>query len=270
MTPGSKPIVLEARGLVRAYGGEKAVDGVDLRLHAGEVYGFLGRNGAGKTTTIKTLMGIAKSDQGTVSILGADTRRPGTREKRLIGYVAQEQHFYPWMTCAELGRFVGGLYPSWDAAEFDRLLELFMLPPKKKSSALSHGMRVKLALSLALAPRPPLLILDEPSAGLDPVARRELLDLIGTCARADHRAIFFSTHLVDEVERVADRVGIIDRGKMIFEGTLDELRATLPAHSSQGKALDLEDAFIELLLRGKNPGSAGSSSTHPATPDPSP
>jgi ABC-2 type transport system ATP-binding protein len=128
------------------------------------------------------------------------------------------------MTCEALGRFVGGFYPSWDGAEFERLLDVFELPARRKVSELSHGTRVKLALALAIAPRPPLLILDEPTAGLDPVARREFLEITERHAHAAGQTVFFSSHLVDEVERVADRVGIIDRGRLVYEGDLEELR----------------------------------------------
>lgn len=227
--PDTARAVLEARGLVRAYGGFRAVDGLDLTVREGEIYGLLGRNGAGKTTTIRMLMGIIRPDAGTVAFLGQPARAPTAADKRRIGYVAQEQHFYPWMTCAVLGRFVRGFYPSWDEAYFERLLEAFEIPRRRKVSDLSHGMRVKLALALAIAPRPPLLILDEPTAGLDPVARREFLQIVQHHARAGRQTVFFSSHIMEEVERVADRVGILDRGRMLFEGTLAELRATVRA-----------------------------------------
>jgi ABC-2 type transport system ATP-binding protein len=220
--------VLLVRGLVRSYGRLRAVDGLDLSVRSGEIFGFLGRNGAGKTTTIRMLMGLIRPDAGQIALLG-DARRPLTvAQKRLIGYVAQEQHFYPWMSAAQLGRFVRGFYPQqWDDLEFDRLLGAFDLPPERKVGELSHGMRVKLALAIAIAPRPPLLILDEPTAGLDPVARREFLEIIQDHARAAGQTVFFSSHLIDEVERVADRVGIIDHGRAIYEGDLASLRASV-------------------------------------------
>jgi ABC-type multidrug transport system ATPase subunit len=162
-----------------------------------------------------------------LELLGNPTRRTTVRQKQSIGYVSQEQTFYPWMTCRGLGRFVGGLYPTWDAAEFDRLLRVLDLPPDRKASQLSGGMRVKLALALALASRPALLILDEPTSGLDPLARREFLDIIQRETREHGRTTFFSSHIIGEIERVADRVGIIHRGRMQFEGTLSELRASI-------------------------------------------
>lgn len=216
--------VLEVRGLKRHFGKVPAVDGVDLNVVAGEIYGFLGINGAGKTTTIRSIMGIIAPEAGTIQLVGETTRRTSVAQKRRIGYVSQEQNFYPWMTCRALGRFVGSFYPTWDAAEFNRLLEVFSIPLERKVASLSGGMRAKLALALALAPRPELLILDEPTAGLDPVARNEFMEIIVAQSRQHQRTTFFSSHLIDEVERCADRIGIIHAGKMRFEGQLNDLR----------------------------------------------
>ncbi|HEV7869473.1 MAG TPA: ABC transporter ATP-binding protein [Chthoniobacteraceae bacterium] len=221
------PAVLSVRGLRRHFGRVPAVDGINLDVHEGEIYGFLGVNGAGKTTTIRLLLGIIAAEAGTISLLGETTRRTSVAQKRRIGYVSQEQHFYPWMTCAALGRFVGAFYPTWDASEFARLLGVLEVPVDRRVSQLSGGMRAKLALALALAPHPAVLILDEPTAGLDPLARREFMQLIVAQARQHRRTTFFSSHLIDEVERCADRVGIIHQGSMRFEGSLEELRATV-------------------------------------------
>jgi ABC-2 type transport system ATP-binding protein len=201
-------------------------------------------NGAGKTTTIRALMGIIAADEGTISIMGETTRRTSVAQKRRIGYVSQEQNFYPWMTCRGLGRFVGSFYPTWDKGEFSRLLGVFEIPEDRRSGELSGGMRAKLALALALAPRPALLVLDEPTAGLDPVARREFMEIIVAQARRHGRTTFFSSHLIDEVERCADRVGIIHQGKMRFEGRLNDLRdrvrrVRMPA----GTALTVDGVF---------------------------
>ena len=218
------PTVLEVRGLKRHFGKVPAVDGVDLNVISGEIYGFLGINGAGKTTTIRSVMGIIAPEEGTIRLVGETTKRTSVAQKRRIGYVSQEQNFYPWMTCKALGKFVGSFYPTWDAAEFRRLLDVFSIPLDRKVSGLSGGMRAKLALALAVAPRPELLILDEPTAGLDPVARSEFMEIIVAQSRQHQRTTFFSSHLIDEVERCADRIGIIHGGRMRFEGDLSELR----------------------------------------------
>jgi ABC-2 type transport system ATP-binding protein len=217
-------VILKTVGLKRWYGRQPAVDGIDLEVREGEIYGFLGINGAGKTTTIRILMGIIAAEAGTFTLFGESTRRTGIHLKRQIGYVSQDQNFYPWMTCEQLGKFVGSFYPTWDATEFMRLLELFEIPRSRRVSQLSGGMKAKLALALAIAPKPRLLILDEPTAGLDPVARRDFLELIVSQARSSRRTTFFSSHLIDEVERCADRIGIIHAGRMKFEGALAQLR----------------------------------------------
>jgi ABC-2 type transport system ATP-binding protein len=219
--------ILRTHDLTLRYGRNLAVDALSLNVRRGEIYGFLGRNGAGKTSTIRMIMGICKPDNGSIEFDGKSLRRIKNKQKRMIGYVSQEQYFYPWMTCAGIGRFVGGLYPTWEVAEFARLMKVLELPPNRKIAHLSGGMRVKLALALALAHRPPILILDEPTAGLDPVARREFLDIIRLQSKQHNRTTFFSSHLIDEVERVADRVGIIHRAKLQFEGPLEELHETV-------------------------------------------
>lgn len=236
--------VLEVRGLKRHFGSVAAVDGVDLHVRAGEIYGFLGINGAGKTTTIRALMGIIAAEAGTISLMGETTHRTTVKQKRRIGYVSQEQNFYPWMSCRALGRFVGSFYPTWDKAEFKRLLEVFEIPPRRKVSQLSGGMKAKLALALALAPRPDLLILDEPTAGLDPVARREFMEIIVAQARQHQRTTFFSSHLIDEVERCADRIGILHAGRMRFEGGLNELRLAVRRIVMRGgEDIELPEGF---------------------------
>ena len=220
-------VVLRTVGLRKAFGRTMALDGLNLEVREGEIYGFLGRNGAGKTTTIRALMGILQPDAGEVVLLGRAMARVDTETKRHIGYVSQEPHFYPWMTGAQLGRFVGGFYPTWDHGEFRRLMGALQLPLDRKFSHLSGGMQMKLALALALAHRPALLILDEPTAGLDPVARREFLDILAGQARQRGRTTLFSSHLIEEVDRVADRIGIIEAGRMRYEGSLAELKATV-------------------------------------------
>jgi len=169
-------------------------------------------------------MGIVGADAGTIELNGEPMKRVSVATKRSIGYVSQEQNFYPWMTPAQLGRFVAAFYPTWDSDEYARLLRVLDVPPDRRSGILSGGTRTKLGLALALAPRPPLLLLDEPTSGLDPVARREFNDLVASMAAERGTTVFLSSHLVDEVEGVATRVGIVQAGRMSIEGRVDELR----------------------------------------------
>ena len=218
-------VALRTAGLAKNFGRLRVVRGLDLEVPRGKIYGFLGRNGAGKTTTIRMLMGILKPDAGQIEFFGEATRRTTIPLKRRIGYVSQSQNFYPWMTARQLGNFVSSFYPTWDAKEYDRLLRVLELPFDRRSSQLSGGMRMKLALALALAHHPDLLILDEPTAGLDPVAQREFLEIVRNQSRNHGRTTLFSTHRIDEVERAADKVGIIDEGVMRYEGDLEDLRS---------------------------------------------
>ena len=258
--PGENPqpaVVLKTIGLRRSFGKVRAVDGLDLTVRAGEIYGFLGRNGAGKTTTIRMLMGIIKPEAGTIGLLGTTTTRTTIDQKRRIGYVPQEPAFYPWMSARKLGTFVGGLYPTWDSGEFERLLQLLEIPAERRSSHLSGGTRLKLALALALAHRPALLILDEPTSGLDPVARREFLDIIRDQARRHHRTTFFSTHRIDEVERVADRIGILDKGRLRYEGDIQTMRDSirrvrLPSDVARNRFPDGGEVLSEEVRNGQS------------------
>jgi ABC-2 type transport system ATP-binding protein len=218
---------LRLSGLRRRFGKVQALDGLSLAVPRGEIYGLLGRNGAGKTTTLLVLMGILRPDDGEIVLFGEPVRRVGVEQKRRIGYVSQEQSFYPWMTARQLGRFVQGFYPRWDGVEFERLLAALDVPPTRRAAELSGGTRAKLGLALALAPHPDLLLLDEPTAGLDPVARREFNDLLRHRVREQGCTALFSSHIVDEVAHVATRIGIVQAGRMGFEGEIGALLSSL-------------------------------------------
>ena len=220
---GPGDAVLETRGLAKRYGKVEALRALDLRVERGEVYGFLGRNGAGKSTTIRIIMGITRPTEGSYRLFG----RPGgsIALTQRIGYVAQEQNFYGWMTPTSLGRFVRGFYPTWDDGAYQGLVRQLDLPSNRKIRTFSGGMQVKLALALALAHHPDLLVLDEPTAGLDPVARREFLEMVRDQAERSGRTTFFSTHLIDEIELAAHRVGIVDAGRTRYEGSTEDLAA---------------------------------------------
>lgn len=215
---------VELDSVIHRYGKVKALDGLSLTVRQGEMFGFLGRNGAGKTTTLKMLMGLLRPDSGDIAVLGRPVKRMPTALKQRIGYVCQEPNFYAWMTADQLGAFVGSFYKTWDAPEFQRLLRMLDVPRDRRASEMSGGTRTKLGLALALAPRPELLLLDEPTAGLDPVARREFNDQLQVLQREQGTTVMFSSHLVGEVEQLAQRVGIVQSGACRFEGEVGALR----------------------------------------------
>ncbi|MES2323897.1 MAG: ABC transporter ATP-binding protein [Pseudomonadota bacterium] len=219
--------VVQLENITHRFGKVLALDGLSLTVKQGEMYGFLGRNGAGKTTTLRLLMGLLRPDAGSITLLGQPVKRVPVALKQRIGYVCQEPNFYPWMTADQLGGFVGSFYPKWDAPEFQRLLRLLDVPRDRRASEMSGGTRTKLGLALALAPRPELLLLDEPTAGLDPVARREFNDQLQALQRQQGTTVMFSSHLVGEVEQLAQRVGIVQAGRCCFEGEVGLLRASV-------------------------------------------
>lgn len=240
-------------GVAKNYGKVQALHDLDLNVKQGEVYGFLGRNGAGKSTAIRIAMGISDPTAGTVLVFGEAMNPRAVNARRRIGYVAQEQTFYGWMTATTIGQFVRGFYPTWQCQEYSRLLAQLELPLKRKIRTFSGGMKAKLALALALAHKPELLILDEPTAGLDAIARREFIEMVREQAEHTNRTTFFSSHLIDEVEAAADRVGIIDGGRAIYEGDLDTLsarvrKATGPVSSEVPEIL-LRDGYRLLQNR---------------------
>lgn len=217
-------LVIETHGLTRHYGTVEAVRDLSLTVERQRITGFLGRNGAGKSTTIKMLLGMIRPTSGTGRVLGYDIADPAQslEIRRRIAYVGEDKGLYGYMTVAELIRFTRSFYPDWQPHIEARLLREYQLPPGRKVKAISKGMRTKLALLLALARRPELIILDEPSEGLDPVSIEELLQTLQE-VRAAGTSIFFSSHQLSEVERVADRVLMIDRGQLVMNTRLDDL-----------------------------------------------
>jgi len=217
--------VIETHDLTKRYRGFEAVSNLNLRVGAGRITGFLGRNGAGKSSTIKMLMGISRASSGSGTLLGRniDDAAQSCESRRHVAYVAEDKQTYGYLTVAEMIAFTRSFYADWNVDMERRLLKQFELPPQRKVRVLSKGMRTKLALLLALARRSRLLILDEPSEGLDPVSIEELLQAL-VAAAADGTTVFFSSHQIAEVERVADQVCIIDRGSLVADTSLDQIR----------------------------------------------
>ena len=219
--------IIETNQLTKSFKGRPALRGLDLRVPQGSIFGFLGRNGAGKTTTIKTLMGLLRSDSGTAHVFGirvTDADR-SIEVRRRIGFVTEDKELYPYMTVEQVIRFTRPLFPKWRDDLARRYLQIFELPPERKIPDLSKGMRSKLMLLLAISRGAELLILDEPTDGLDPAATEEVLRELVDISASEGTTMFFSSHQLSEVELIADHIGIIDRGKMVASGELDEMKA---------------------------------------------
>src|SRR5579863_6142198 len=219
--------IIETSQLCKSFKSRPALRGLDLRVPRGSVFGFLGRNGAGKTTTIKTLMGLLRSDSGTARVFGipvTDADRSIVIRRR-IGFVTEDKELYPYMTVEQIIRFTRPFFPKWRDDLERRYLKMFELPPKRKIPDLSKGMRSKLMLLLAISRGAELLILDEPTDGLDPAATEDVLRELVDITASEGTTMFFSSHQLAEVEFIADHIGIIDQGKMIASGSLDEMKA---------------------------------------------
>jgi len=206
-----RDFVIETRELTRYFGARKAVAGVTMRVPRGSVFAFLGRNGSGKTTIIRMVLGLLEPTRGSSSLLGYDSRRLPPEARARVGYMSESHSMYSWMTVQEMGEYQSHFYPHWNPRVFEGVVGHFRLNMRTKAGHLSRGERAGLSLAITLAPEPELLILDDPALGLDPVARHSLLESMIYVTRAADRTIFFSSHLLEDVERVADYIAILDR-----------------------------------------------------------
>ena len=210
-------------GLVKNFGHVRALDGLDLEVATGEIHGFLGPNGAGKTTTIRVLLGLIRHDAGTVSLLDGDPWAEATELHRRLAYVPGDVMLWPNLSGGEVIDLLGKLRGGLDTSKKDKLLDRFDLDPTKKGSTYSKGNRQKVALVAALASNVELLILDEPTAGLDPLMEAEFRACIEE-DRSNGRTVFLASHILAEVEALCDRVSIVRKGKIVESGSLAELR----------------------------------------------
>jgi ABC-2 type transport system ATP-binding protein len=236
-------IAIHTQGLTRYFGARPAVYDLNLAVPRGSVFAFLGRNGSGKTTTIRMLLGLLAPTRGEAAILGYDTRALPPEARARIGYLTEEHQLYGWMTARECAGFQSRFYSKWSDKVFRGVSGHFGLSPSARVKDLSRGERAGLCLALALAPEPELLILDDPGLGLDPVARRSLIESMIYLTRRSDRTIFFSSHHMADVERVADYIAVLDRSVLraccaleTFRGSVQEVRlrfsGTPPAASN--------------------------------------
>jgi ABC-2 type transport system ATP-binding protein len=217
-------LVVETHGLTKRYGSLAAVNGLDMRVERGSIYGFIGRNGAGKTTTLRMLAGLMNATSGSARVLGLEAHRDQIAILQRTGFVIDTM-LLPWMNGNDLVRFNRGFFPRWQDGLVKRYAEALDIPMDRKFKKLSQGNKTKLCLLLALAQNPELLILDEPTSGLDPVVTDQLVRVLVEDFANDGRTILMSSHHLSEVERIADWVGIIDNGKLLLEARLDDIRS---------------------------------------------
>jgi ABC-2 type transport system ATP-binding protein len=212
-----------ASGLTKRYGGTLALEGLDLRVSAGEVYGFLGPNGSGKTTTIRCLLGLHRPTAGSATLFGIDAWRDPVAAHRRVAYIAGEPSLWPSLTTEETLEFLSRVHGSVDVSYGTVLLDRFRVEARKKVRALSKGNRQKIQLVHAFSTRADLLVLDEPTSGLDPLMEVAFRDTVHE-AKERGQAVFLSSHILSEVEALCDRVGILREGRLVDEGTLEQLR----------------------------------------------
>ncbi len=207
--------ILEIKGLKKTFG-DFTLDNISFSLPKGFITGFIGPNGSGKTTTIKLIMNLLKKDSGDIRIFGLDPARQEKEIKNRIGFVYDESHFYEELTVEEMKRIIAPMYEQWDEQQFQNYAAKFDLPGNKKTKELSRGMKVKFSLAIALSHHADLLIMDEPTAGLDPVVRSEILDILYALMQDENKGVFFSTHITSDLDRIADYIVMIYNGKILF------------------------------------------------------
>ncbi len=212
------------RHVRRTFGQTVALDRLDLAVPPGIVLGLVGRNGAGKTTALRLAHGHLWPDAGEIRVLGLDPRRDPLAVRRRVALMSEENHLCPWMTVEEITWFAGRLHPCWDADLAQQLRRRLDLPARSRIRSLSRGGRARVALLLAVAACPELLLLDDPTSGLDPLARRDVLEELLAVLVAEGRTVAWASHLVHDLERVADRIAVIDAGRVVLEEDVEALK----------------------------------------------
>ena len=238
---GVSDSVIDVSELTRHFGAKTALAAVSLSFPRGAVYGLVGANGAGKTTLIKHILGLLRAESGTVRVFGLDPVADPVGVLSRIGYLSEENDLPAWMRVDELIRYSRAFYPAWDDLYAEELRRAFELEPSAKIRTLSKGQKARAGLLIALAHRPELLVLDEPSSGLDPIVRRDILGAVIRTIADEGRTVLFSSHLLEEVEQVADHVTMINHGKIVLSAPLDAIRES---HRVDGRVLSLDEIFI--------------------------
>jgi ABC-2 type transport system ATP-binding protein len=229
--------VIDVQAVYKSFRSTHVLKGVTLQVGRGKTFAFLGRNAAGKTTLIRMLLGLLGRDDGSMRILGLDPQRDALELRQRVGYLAEDQTMYGWMRVEEIVRFVAPFYPTWDHSLAFKYLRDFELPLRTRIKHLSKGQNVRLGLVLALAHRPEIVILDDPALGLDPIMRKQFNRDLITHLQGEGRTVFYSSHLLYEVEPVADEVAILDQGKIVRRADTETLRRDVKQISLRRDAL---------------------------------
>lgn len=240
---------IEVHDVVKRYRRKVALNGLRFRVPRGIVCGFLGPNGAGKTTTLRILMGSLPATSGTTRVLGLDPLKRGLELRRRVGYVSDISHIYEWMTVGEVFQFAAGVFRNWDPGECRRAAEMLSMPTARTVKQLSKGELAKLNLIVALSHRPEMLIMDEPTSGLDPLARNDFLTAVMSLARDEGTTIFFSTHILSDIERIADHLVVMKDGKAVADDSVDALRSRYTKASFLFGAPPAADLVVPGALR---------------------
>lgn len=233
---------IETDDLGRKFGTFEAVRNVNMRVHRGTVFGLLGINGAGKSTIIKMIIGHLRPTSGNIRVLGRTLEQDLVEIRKRVAYVSENRYLYEWMTVAESIKFTRAFHSTWDDEKAAHLVKRFSLPPDKKIKQLSRGNRARVCLLLALSFNPELIILDEPTSGLDPIVRRDFIENIVSEISEEGKTVLFSSHIVEEVERVADYVGIINDGELLLTSSIDDIKSSYKRvrYSTNGTRPELE------------------------------
>ena len=253
MTRPTSPVI-DVTNLTRRFDSGTALDAVTLSIPRGAVYGLVGANGAGKTTLIKHILGLLRAQSGSVRVFGLDPVADPVGVLSRIGYLSEENDLPGWMRVDELIRYSRAFRPTWDDTYAEELRQSFALEPGAKIKTLSKGQKARVGILIAVAYRPDLLVLDEPSSGLDPIVRRDILGAIIRTIAHEGRTVLFSSHLLEEVEQVADHVTMINKGRIVLSAPLTEIRE---AHRVDGRVLSLDEIFIARV--GMSAGTASNS-----------
>ncbi len=232
---------IDVSELTRLFGAKTALDSVSVSMPRGAVYGLVGANGAGKTTLIKHILGLLQAERGSVRVFGLDPVADPVAVLSRTGYLSEENDLPGWMRVEELIRYSRAFYPAWDVAYAEELRQTFALDLKTRIRSLSKGQKARLGLLIALAYRPELLVLDEPSSGLDPIVRRDILGAVIRTIADEGRTVLFSSHLLQEVEQVADHVTIISHGRIVLSAPLHDIKE---AHRVGNRVPSLDEIFV--------------------------